>query len=648
MVGVVGSSPIAPTNILPNIKLPDGSVKTFPGPVTVAEVAQSIGAGLARAALAGKVDGKLVDTSHRILGDADVAIVTERDPEGVEILRHSTAHLLAHAVKELFPDAQVTIGPVIDNGFYYDFAYKRPFTPEDLAAIEKRMLEIAKKDYPVARREMPRDEAVKFFREQGEVYKAEIIASIPAGQPISLYGQGDFIDLCRGPHVPSTGKLKVFKLMRVAGAYWRGDSKNEMLQRIYGTAWAKKEDQDAYLKMLEEAEKRDHRRLGTQLDLFHMQEEAPGMVFWHAKGWTLWQQVEQYMRRVYRDNGYMEVRGPQILDKSIWEKTGHWENYRDNMFTTSSENREYAVKPMNCPGHIQIYNKGVRSYRDLPYRLGEFGACHRNEPSGALHGLLRVRGFTQDDGHIFCTEDQVLDECIKYTALLQKVYAHFGFADIIYKIATRPAKRIGDDAAWDKAERALIESLECSGVAFQVSPGEGAFYGPKIEYSLKDAIGRVWQCGTMQVDFFMPARLGAEYVGEDNARHVPVMLHRAIVGSLERFLGILIEHFAGAFPLWLAPEQVVVMNISEHQADYARNVAQALRKAGWRAFEDLRNEKISYKIREHSLQKLPYQLVVGDKEKQAGTVAVRTRGGEDLGAMALDAFIARLSEEASA
>jgi threonyl-tRNA synthetase len=633
---------------LPNIKLPDGSVKTFPGPVTVAEVAQSIGAGLARAALAGKVDGRLVDTSFRIEGDAALAIVTDRDAEGLNIIRHSTAHLLAQAVKELYPEAQVTIGPVIENGFYYDFAYKRPFTPEDLAAIEKRMAEIARKDLPVTRREMPRDAAVNFFRGLGEVYKAEIIASIPENEAISLYGQGDWVDLCRGPHVPSTGKLKVFKLMRVAGAYWRGDSKNEMLQRIYGTAWAKKEDQDGYLKMLEEAEKRDHRRLGTQLDLFHMQEEAPGMAFWHAKGWTLWQQVEQYMRRVYRDNGYMEVRGPQILDKSIWEKTGHWENYRDNMFTTSSENREYAVKPMNCPGHIQIYNKGVRSYRDLPYRLGEFGACHRNEPSGALHGLLRVRGFTQDDGHIFCTEDQVLDECIKYTALLQKVYAHFGFADIIYKIATRPAKRIGDDAAWDKAERALIESLECSGVAFQVSPGEGAFYGPKIEYSLKDAIGRVWQCGTMQVDFFMPARLGAEYVGEDNARHVPVMLHRAIVGSLERFLGILIEHFAGAFPLWLAPEQVVVMNISEHQADYARNVAQALRKAGWRAFEDLRNEKISYKIREHSLQKLPYQLVVGDKEKQAGTVAVRTRGGEDLGAMALDAFIARLSDEASA
>ena len=648
MVGVVGSSPIAPTNILPNIKLPDGSVKSFPGPVSVAEVAQSIGAGLARAALAGKVNGKLVDTSHRIEGDADLAIVTERDPEGVEILRHSTAHLLAHAVKELFPDAQVTIGPVIDNGFYYDFAYKRPFTLEDLAAIEKRMGEIARKDYPVARREMPRGEAVKFFRDQGEAYKAEIIASIPAGESISLYGQGNFVDLCRGPHVPSTGKLKVFKLMRVAGAYWRGDSKNEMLQRIYGTAWAKKEDQDAYLKMLEEAEKRDHRRLGTQLDLFHMQEEAPGLVFWHPKGWVLWQCVEQYMRRVYRENGYQEVRGPQILDVSLWKRTGHWDNFRENMFFTESEKRAYAVKPMNCPGHILIYNKGIRSYRDLPLRYGEFGSCHRNEPSGALHGLMRVRGFTQDDGHIFCTEDQILDECLAYTALLQKVYAHFGFQDIIYRIATRPAKRIGDDAAWDKAEKALMEALKRSGIEYSLSPGEGAFYGPKIEYSLKDAIGRVWQCGTMQVDFSMPGLLGAEYVGEDNTRHTPVMLHRAIVGSMERFLGILIEHFGGAFPLWLSPEQVVVMNISEHQADYAKSVAQALRKAGFRAFEDLRNEKISYKIREHSLQKLPYQLVVGDKEKQAGTVAVRTRGGEDLGAMALDAFIARLRNEASA
>jgi threonyl-tRNA synthetase len=633
---------------LPNIKLPDGSVKTFPGPVSVAEVAQSIGAGLARAALAGKLDGKLVDTGYRIAGDAALAIVTDRDPEGLEIIRHSTAHLLAQAVKELYPEAQVTIGPVIENGFYYDFAYQRPFTPEDLAAIEKRMAEIARKDLPVERREMPRDEAVQYFRGLGEVYKAQIIASIPAKEAISLYGQGDWVDLCRGPHVPSTGKLKVFKLMRVAGAYWRGDSKNEMLQRIYGTAWAKKEDQDAYLKMLEEAEKRDHRRLGTQLDLFHMQEEAPGLVFWHPKGWVLWQQVEQYMRRVYRDNGYQEVRGPQILDVGLWKRTGHWDNFRENMFFTASENRDYAVKPMNCPGHILIYNKGVRSYRDLPLRYGEFGSCHRNEPSGALHGLMRVRGFVQDDGHIFCREEHILAECVAYTALLQKVYRDFGFTDIIYKVATRPAKRIGADALWDKAEHALQESLRRSKVAFQLTPGEGAFYGPKIEYSLKDGIGRAWQCGTMQVDFSMPGLLGAEYVGEDNARHTPVMLHRAIVGSLERFLGILIEHYAGAFPLWLAPEQVAVLNISEHQADYAKSVAEALRQAGFRAVEDLRNEKISYKIREHSLQKLPYQLVVGDKEKQAGSVAVRTRGGEDLGAMALDDFIARLRNEASA
>jgi threonyl-tRNA synthetase len=621
-------------------------VKSFPGPVTIAEVAQSIGAGLARAALAGKLDGRLVDTSARIERDARLAIVTDRDPEGLEILRHSTAHLLAQAVKELYPEVQVTIGPVIENGFYYDFAYKRPFTPEDLAAIEKRMAEIAKKDLPVHRREMPRDAAVKFFRDQGEAYKAEIIASIPEKEAISLYGQGDWVDLCRGPHVPSTGKLKVFKLMRVAGAYWRGDSKNEMLQRIYGTAWAKKEDQDAYLKMLEEAEKRDHRRLGTQLDLFHMQEEAPGLVFWHPKGWALWQQVEQYMRRVYRENGYHEVRAPQILDRSIWEKTGHWENFRENMFTTSSENRDYAVKPMNCPGHILIYNKGVRSYRDLPLRYGEFGSCHRNEPSGALHGLMRVRGFVQDDGHIFCTEEQILDECVAFTALLQRVYRDFGFEQVIYRVATRPAKRIGTDQSWDKAEAALQEALRRSSVQFAMSPGEGAFYGPKIEYSLKDGIGRVWQCGTMQVDFSMPGLLGAEYVGEDNARHTPVMLHRAIVGSMERFLGILIEHYGGALPLWLAPEQVAVLNISEHQADYAAGVVAALRKAGFRAVEDLRNEKISYKIREHSLQKLPYQLVVGDKEKQAGTVAVRTRGGEDLGAMGLDAFIARLRNEA--
>ena len=633
---------------MPNLRLPDGSVKSFPGPVTVAEVAQSIGAGLARAALAGKVDGKLVDTRYRIEADATLSIVTERDAEGLEILRHSSAHLLAHAVKELFPEAQVTIGPVIENGFYYDFSYQRPFTPEDLVVIEKRMAEIAKRDLPVRRKLMARESAVKFFRDQGEIYKAEIIASIPASEAISLYEQGNFVDLCRGPHVPSTGKLKVFKLMRVAGAYWRGDSKNEMLQRIYGTAWANKEDQDAYLKMLEEAEKRDHRRLGRQLDLFHMQDEAPGLVFWHPRGWTIWQEVEQYMRRVYRDNGYLEVRCPQILDRRLWERTGHWENYRENMFTTSSESRDYALKPMNCPGHIQVFNQGVKSYRDLPFRLGEFGVCHRNEPSGALHGLMRVRGFVQDDGHIFCTEDQILDECAAFTALLQKVYRDFGFTDVIYKVATRPEKRIGEDALWEKAEAALMDSMRRCGIEFQVTPGEGAFYGPKIEYSLRDAIGRVWQCGTMQVDFFMPERLGAEYVGEDNARHVPVMLHRAIVGSMERFLGILIEHYAGAFPVWLAPVQVVVQSISEHQAGYAAAVARALREAGWRAAEDLRNEKISYKIREHSLQKLPYQLVVGDKEKQAGTVAVRARGGEDLGAMSLEAFIARLRSEAEA
>ncbi len=633
---------------MPEIKLPDGSLKSFPGPITVAEVAQSIGAGLARAALAARVNGKLVDTQQVIEADAELAIVTDRDPEGLEILRHSTAHLLAHAVKELFPAAQVTIGPVIENGFYYDFSFERPFTPEDLAAIEKRMAEIARRDLKVERSVMPRDQAVKFFRDLGEHYKAEIIAAIPTDEPISLYGQGSFVDLCRGPHVPSTGKLKVFKLMKVAGAYWRGDSSNEMLQRIYGTAWAKKDEQDAYLHMLEEAEKRDHRRLGTQLDLFHMQEEAPGLVFWHPKGWTLWQVIEQYMREVYRDNGYQEVRCPQILDRRLWERTGHWENYKEFMFTTASENRDYAIKPMNCPGHVQIYNKGVRSYRDLPLRYGEFGSCHRNEPSGALHGLMRVRGFVQDDGHIFCTEDQILGECAAYTALLQRVYRDFGFNDIIYRVATRPAKRIGEDAAWDKAERALIDSLRQSGVEFEVSPGEGAFYGPKIEYSLKDAIGRVWQCGTMQVDFFMPGRLGAEYVAEDNSRRTPVMLHRAIVGSMERFIGILVENFAGALPLWLAPEQVVVMSITERQVGYAGEAATALRAAGWRAVEDLRNEKISYKIREHSLQKLPYQLVVGDKEVQAGTVAVRARGGEDLGPMRLDAFIARLRSEADA
>ncbi|MFA5912172.1 MAG: threonine--tRNA ligase [Burkholderiales bacterium] len=631
---------------MPNIKLPDGSIRGFAQPVTVTEVAASIGPGLAKAALAGRVDGKLVDTSYRIEADAELAIVTERDKDGIDIIRHSTAHLLAYAVKTLFPDAQVTIGPVIENGFYYDFSYKRPFTPEDLAAIEKKMSELAKKDYPVRREVRSRDEAVALFKGMGEHYKAEIIASIPADQEIGLYREGDFVDLCRGPHVPSTGKLKVFKLMKVAGAYWRGDSKNEMLQRIYGTAWAKKEEQDAYLHMLEEAEKRDHRKLGTQLDLFHMQEEAPGMVFWHPKGWTLWQQVEQYMRRVYQDNGYQEVRCPQILDRSLWEKSGHWENYRENMFTTESEKRTYAVKPMNCPGHVQIYNAGLRSYRELPLRYGEFGACHRNEASGALHGIMRIRAFTQDDGHIFCTEDQILPECVAYTALLQKVYADFGFTQIVYKLATRPEKRVGADELWDKAERALAESLRASGVEYEMLPGEGAFYGPKIEYHLKDNIGRSWQCGTIQVDFSMPGRLGAEYVAEDNTRKVPVMLHRAIVGSMERFIGILIEHYAGAMPLWLAPLQVVVLNISGGQAEYTAEVAAELRRAGFRAEADLRNEKITYKIREHSMQKLPYQLIVGEQEKAASKVAVRTRSGEDLGQMTLADFISRLKQEA--
>jgi threonyl-tRNA synthetase len=630
---------------MPKITLPDGSVRPFDNPVTVAELAQSIGAGLARAAIAGKVDGRVVDTSYRIDADAQVAIITERDAEGLDVIRHSTAHLLAYAVKELFPEAQVTIGPVIENGFYYDFSYSRPFTPEDLAAIEKKMTALAKRDLPVTRKEMARDDAVAYFKSIGEHYKAEIIASIPSEQPISLYSEGDFTDLCRGPHVPSTGKLKVFKLMKVAGAYWRGDSKNEMLQRIYGTAWAKKEELEAYLTQIEEAEKRDHRRLGKQLDLFHMQEEAPGLVFWHPKGWTLWQQVEQYLRRVYRDNGYLEIRCPQILDRSLWERSGHWENYGTNMFTTSSENRDYAVKPMNCPGHIQVFKQGTRSYRELPLRLAEFGSCHRYEPSGALHGLMRVRGFTQDDGHIFCTEDQILSECVAFTALLQKVYRDFGFTEVMYKVATRPTPRIGADDLWDKAEAALIQALQKSGVEFQMLPGEGAFYGPKIEYHLKDSIGRSWQCGTMQVDFNMPGRLGAEYVGEDNARHVPVMLHRAIVGSLERFVGILIENFAGAFPLWLSPEQVVVMNISEGSADYAAAVAGRLQAAGFRAQADLRNEKITYKIREHSIKKLPYQLIVGDKEKAANLVAVRTRSGEDLGQTTLDDFVARLAKE---
>ena len=627
------------------ITLPDGSRREFSAPPTVAEVAASIGAGLAKAALAGRIEGRLVDTSHRIESDATLSIVTDREPDGVDIIRHSTAHLLAYAVKELFPDAQVTIGPVIENGFYYDFSYRRPFTPEDLQAIEAKMAELAKKDEAVSREVWQRDDAVRYFESIGEKYKAEIISSIPASEPIGLYREGNFIDLCRGPHVPSTGKLKVFKLMKLAGAYWRGDSRNEMLQRIYGTAWAKKEDQDAYLHMLEEAERRDHRKLGRELDLFHMQDNAPGMVFWHPRGWTLWQQVEQYMRRVYQDNGYQEVRCPQILDRSLWERSGHWENYKDNMFTTASENRDYAVKPMNCPGHVQVYNSALRSYRDLPLRYGEFGNCHRNEPSGALHGIMRVRGFVQDDGHIFCTEEQILDECVAYTELLHKVYRDFGFEQILYKVATRPEKRVGDDALWDRAEHALMESLRRSGVDFVIAPGDGAFYGPKIEYTLKDALGRPWQCGTMQVDFNMPQRLGAEYVAEDNTRRHPVMLHRAIVGSLERFIGILIENHAGALPMWLAPVQAMILTITDAQADYARDVAQALKKQGFRVESDLRNEKINYKIRENSLQKLPYLLVVGDKERQAGMVAVRARGGLDLGSMSIAAFAERLALE---
>lgn len=625
------------------ITLPDGSVKQFGGAVTVLGVAESIGAGLAKAALAGKVNGQLVDLSAPITENAAVSIVTGKDKEGLEMLRHSTAHLMAQAVKELFPAAQVTIGPSVENGFYYDFSFERAFTPEDLKAIETRMGELVKKNIPIERFEMKREEAIEYFTKLGEHYKVELIAAIPEGETISLYRQGDFTDLCRGPHVPSTGKLKVFKLMKVAGAYWRGDSKNEMLQRIYGTAWANKDDQAAYLKMLEEAEKRDHRRLGKELDLFHLQEEAPGMVFWHAKGWALWQVIEQFMRAVYRNNGYQEVKAPQLLDRTLWEKSGHWAKYRSNMFTTESENRYYALKPMNCPGHIQLFNSALRSYRDLPIRYGEFGQCHRNEPSGSLHGLMRVRGFTQDDGHILCTEDQILKECIAHTRLVRDVYHAFGFEKISYKIATRPAMRIGEDSAWDKAENALIESFRALGVEYDVLPGEGAFYGPKIEYHLHDCLGRDWQCGTIQVDFQMPGRLGAEYVDEDNTRKTPVMLHRAILGSLERWIGMLIEHYAGAMPVWLSPVQVAVASITDAQIDYAKAVADKLRAAGLRVQEDLRGEKINYKIRELSLQKLPFIVVVGDKEKQDGTVSVRARGGKNLGVMPLAEFVAKVA-----
>ena len=630
------------------VRLPDGSARQFDGPTTVFQVAASIGAGLAKAALAGRVDGRLVDTSHLIERDCELAIVTDKDADALEVIRHSAAHLLAYAVKELFPDAQVTIGPVIDNGFFYDFAYKRPFTPDDLVLIEKKMVELAKKDEPVTRKVLPRDEAVAYFTSIGEAYKAEIIASIPADQDVSLYTEGKFTDLCRGPHVPSTGKIKVFKLMKLAGAYWRGDSNNEMLQRIYGTAWVRKEDQETYLHNLEEAEKRDHRKLGKQLDFFHFQDEAPGLVFWHPKGWTIWQQVEQYMRAAYQANGYQEVKAPQILDRSLWEKTGHWDNYRENMFVTESENRSYALKPMNCPGHVQIYNASMRSYRDLPLRYGEFGQCHRNEPSGALHGIMRVRGFTQDDGHIFCTEEQIEEEVTSFHPQAMKVYGDFGFTNIDIKLALRPSNRIGSDDVWDKAEEALRSALRVCGVQWTELPGEGAFYGPKIEYHMKDSLGRPWQVGTMQVDFSTPGRLGAEYVAIDNSRKVPVMLHRAIVGSLERFIGILIEHYAGALPVWLAPVQIAVLNISDAQADYAHDLTLKLKKMGFRVHADLRNEKITYKIREHSVQKLPYILVIGDKERDANTVAVRARGNIDLGVMSVEALVQRIQLEIDA
>jgi threonyl-tRNA synthetase len=630
---------------MPVITLPDGSRREYPNPVTVAEIAASIGAGLAKATLAGKVNGKLVDASHTVTEDASVVIVTDRDPDGVEVLRHSTAHLLAQAVKELFPEAQVTIGPVIEDGFYYDFAFKRGFTEEDLAKIEARMQEIVKRNYPVSRTVMPRDEAVKFFRDMGEEYKAKIIEDIPQGEQLSLYRQGDFVDLCRGPHVPATGMLRAFKLMKVAGAYWRGDSKNEMLARIYGTAWAKESELKAYLNRIEEAEKRDHRKVARALGLFHFQEEAPGMVFWHERGWRIYQNVVQYMSELWRNNGYREIRTPQLVDRSLWEKSGHWEKFHADMFITESEKRLYAVKPMNCPCHIQVYNQGLKSYRDLPLRLAEFGSCHRNEQSGALHGLMRVRGFVQDDAHIFCTEGQIQSEVTAFIDLLHKVYADFGFKDISYKLSTRPANRIGSDEAWDKAEHALEQALNSHKLPWQLNPGEGAFYGPKIEFTLKDSIGRLWQCGTIQVDFSMPGRLGAHYIAEDGSKQVPVMLHRAVFGSLERFIGILIEEYAGAFPAWLAPVQAVVLTITDDQAEYAKQVESTLRNRGLRVESDLRNEKIGFKIREHTLQRIPYQLVVGKKEALDGTVAVRTRKGEDLGAMPVEAFATRLAQE---
>jgi threonyl-tRNA synthetase len=629
-----------------SITLPDGSRREFEHPVSVMEVAQSIGAGLAKATVAGAVDGKLVDASDRIDHDASLRIITPKDAEGVEIIRHSCAHLVGHAVKQLFPNAKMVIGPVIAEGFYYDIWSERPFTPDDMAAIEKRMAELIAKDYDVIKKMTPRNEVIELFKSRGEDYKLRLIDDMEGETRMGLYFHEEYVDMCRGPHVPNTRFLKAFKLTRVSGAYWRGDSKNEQLQRIYGTAWADKKQLDAYITRIEEAEKRDHRKIGKQQNLFHLQEEAPGLVFWHPKGWSVWQVVEQYIRGVYRASGYQEVRCPQILDVSLWKKSGHWDNYKDNMFFSESENRTYAVKPMNCPGHVQIFNQGLHSYRDLPIRYGEFGACHRNEPSGALHGILRVRGFTQDDGHIFCTEDQIEAEVTAFHQQALKVYGDFGFEDIQIKIALRPDSRLGDDETWDKAEKALRSALGACGVAWEELPGEGAFYGPKIEYHLRDAIGRTWQLGTMQVDFMMPGRLGAEYVDEHSARQHPVMLHRAIVGSMERFIGILIEHHAGAFPLWLAPLQAVVLNITDAQADYVESVRKTLSEQGFRVDSDLRNEKIGYKIREHAMQRTPYLLVVGDREMEHGAVAVRTRTGEDLGSMKLEDFVARMRQEA--
>ncbi len=630
---------------MPIVTLPDGSHRDYSSSLTIAEVAADIGAGLAKAALAGKIDGKLVDTSYRIDHDVNLAIITEKDGEGLEIVRHSTAHLLAQAVKQLFPQAQVTIGPVIEDGFYYDFSYPPGFSESDLEKIEQRMEELVKKDIPVIRSVKSRDDAVKFFRDMGEEYKARIIEDIPKDEELSLYQQGDFIDLCRGPHVPSTGKLKAFKLMKLAGAYWRGDSKNEMLQRVYGTAWSNKKDLKEYLHRLEEAEKRDHRRLGKQLDLFHTQEEAPGMVFWHDKGWIIYQEIEQYIRRKLRQHDYQEVRTPNLADRVLWEKSGHWDKFRADMFTTESEKRTFAIKPMNCPCHIQVFNQGLKSYRDLPLRMAEFGSCHRNEPSGTLHGLMRVRGFTQDDAHIFCTEEQIQDEVARFNSLLFEVYKDFGFEDILIKLSTRPEQRVGSDEVWDKAEHALEKALNTLGKPWDLQPGEGAFYGPKIEFSLRDCIGRVWQCGTIQVDFSMPGRLGAEYVAEDGSRKTPVMLHRAILGSMERFIGVLIEHYAGVFPLWLAPVQAVVLNITDKQQEYVQKIAKSLSEQGIRAKADLRNEKIGFKIREHTLQKVPYLLVVGDREVENHTVAVRTRAGEDLGTMSLKDVETKLTNE---